>query len=86
MITTKGVELMNGGNIRELRKKKRMSLDQLSDLSGVSKSYISYIERGLQTNPSLSVLGKMAKALDVELIYLIKILDTSEEEKYPTSV
>ncbi|MFN7250040.1 MAG: helix-turn-helix domain-containing protein [Anaerobacillus sp.] len=77
---------MNGGNIRELRKKKRMSLDQLSDLSGVSKSYISYIERGLQTNPSLSVLGKMAKALDVELIYLIKILDTSEEEKYPTSV
>jgi transcriptional regulator with XRE-family HTH domain len=86
MITTKGAELMNGRNIRELRKKKRMSLDQLSDLSGVSKSYISYIERGLQTNPSLSVLGKMAKALDVELIYLIKILDNSEEEKYPTSV
>lgn len=67
---------MNGGNLRELRKKKRMSLDQLSDVSGISKSYISYIERGIQTNPSLSVLEKMAQALDVELVYLIKVINT----------
>lgn len=76
---------MYGGNIRELRKKKRLSLDQLSELSGVSKSYISSIERGLQTNPSFSVLEKVAKALDVELVYLINLLDTPLEAKYPSS-
>ncbi|MCT8139002.1 helix-turn-helix transcriptional regulator [Anaerobacillus sp. CMMVII] len=77
---------MNGVNIRKLRKQKRMSLGQLADNSGVSKSYISYIERGLQTNPSLSVLEKMAQALDVELIYLIEVLNAPEEEEYPTSI
>ncbi|WP_078428928.1 helix-turn-helix domain-containing protein [Alkalihalobacterium alkalinitrilicum] len=71
---------MNGGNIRELRKKKGMSLDRLSELSGISKSYLSYIERGLQTNPSISVLEKLAQSLGVELVYLIKVLNTPEEK------
>ncbi|MFV8826790.1 helix-turn-helix domain-containing protein [Alkalihalobacterium sp. APHAB7] len=76
---------MNGGNIRELRRKKGLSLDRLSELSGVSKSYLSYIERGLQTNPSLSVLEKMAQALGVELIHLIEVMN-SEEDKQSTSM
>ncbi|WP_216829057.1 helix-turn-helix domain-containing protein [Alkalihalobacterium elongatum] len=78
---------MNGGNIRELRKKKRMSLDRLSELSGVSKSYLSYLERGLQKNPSISVLEKISLALGVELLYLIEVLnDEPEQEKQPTSI
>ncbi|WNF35325.1 helix-turn-helix transcriptional regulator [Bacillaceae bacterium IKA-2] len=79
---------MNGVNIRKLRKQKKMSLDQFANISGVSKSYISYIERGLQKNPSLSVLEKMAKAFDVELIYLIKILNTpvEVEDEYSSSL
>ncbi|WP_078552718.1 helix-turn-helix domain-containing protein [Bacillus alkalicellulosilyticus] len=63
---------MNGGNLRELRKKKGMSLNDLSEHSGVSKSYISYIERGVQNNPSLTVLEKISKALDIELVRLIE--------------
>ncbi|MDE5413772.1 helix-turn-helix domain-containing protein [Alkalihalobacterium chitinilyticum] len=80
---------MNGGNIRQLRQKKGMSLDRLSELSGVSKSYLSYIERGLQTNPSISVLEKMSQALGVELLYLIEVINTDSEgegEKHPTSM
>ncbi|WP_209122891.1 helix-turn-helix domain-containing protein [Alkalihalobacillus sp. BA299] len=76
---------MNGGNIRELRKRKGMSLDRLSELSGISKSYLSYIERGLQTNPSISVLEKMAQALGVELVFLIEVMN-APEDKYPTSM
>ncbi|OLO38824.1 hypothetical protein BTR23_11225 [Alkalihalophilus pseudofirmus] len=76
---------MNGGNIRELRKKKGMSLDRLSELSGISKSYLSYIERGLQTNPSLAVLEKMAQALGIELVYLIEVMN-DREDKHPTSM
>ncbi|RXJ04049.1 XRE family transcriptional regulator [Anaerobacillus alkaliphilus] len=75
---------MNGESIRELRKKKRMSIDQLSDLSGVSKSYISYIERGLQNNPSIAVIEKISKALDVQLVDLIEGLNKPPlKEEHP---
>ncbi|WP_081599648.1 helix-turn-helix domain-containing protein [Halalkalibacterium ligniniphilum] len=38
-----------------------MTLNQLAILSGVSKSYISYIERGLQKNLSIVVLKKFQR-------------------------
>ena len=72
---------MNGGIIRALRLKRGMTLNQLAVLSGVSKSYISYIERGLQKNPSIIVLKKISEALDVEFIQLIECLNSSQEMK-----
>ncbi|GAE30017.1 helix-turn-helix domain-containing protein [Halalkalibacter hemicellulosilyticus] len=76
---------MNGGNIRDLRKSKGMSLNELADVSGVSKSYISYIERGLQKNPSIIVLKKISDALDVEFMTLIEKMNQTEENKYRSS-
>ncbi len=73
---------MNGGNIRELRNKKGLSLDELAALSGISKSYISYIERGLQNNPSISILEKIAGALNVNIIELIELMnEPTKKEK-----
>lgn len=63
---------MNGGSIRDLRKSKGMSLNELAQISGVSKSYISYIERGLQKNPSIIVLKKISEALNIEFITLLE--------------
>ncbi|MCL7747546.1 helix-turn-helix domain-containing protein [Halalkalibacter alkaliphilus] len=63
---------MNGRNIRVLREERGMTLNQLATLSGVSKSYISYIERGMQKNPSIAVLEKLSIALGIEFMKLIE--------------
>ncbi|WP_413377740.1 helix-turn-helix domain-containing protein [Alkalihalobacillus sp. 1P02AB] len=65
-------------NIRSLRKSKGMTLERLSIASGVSKSYISYIERGVQKNPSIAVLIKIAKVLEIEYVELIEIIKGHE--------
>ncbi|EKN68972.1 helix-turn-helix transcriptional regulator [Schinkia azotoformans] len=62
---------MNGKKIRDLRMKKGMSLTELAKLSGISKSYLSFIERGKQTNPSIEVIEKISKALSVDLQSLL---------------
>ncbi|GAE95079.1 regulator [Gracilibacillus boraciitolerans JCM 21714] len=44
---------MIGQKIQNLRKRKRMSLSEVAEQAGVAKSYLSSIERGLQSNPSI---------------------------------
>ncbi|WAA12774.1 XRE family transcriptional regulator [Fervidibacillus halotolerans] len=58
---------MIGKKIKRLRIEKGLSLNELASLANVSKSYISYIERGIQTSPSPHILSKIAKILDVSL-------------------
>ncbi len=62
---------MDGKKIRDLRIKKGMSLTELAKLSGISKSYLSFIERGKQTNPSIEVIEKISKALSVDFQSLL---------------
>ncbi|MBM6619061.1 helix-turn-helix domain-containing protein [Bacillus suaedaesalsae] len=57
---------MNGKKIQDLRTKKGMTLSELSKVSGVSKSYLSFIERGIQKNPSIDVIERLAAALEVQ--------------------
>ena len=47
-------------NLKRIRKSKSMSLDQVSEQTGVSKSMLAQIERGT-ANPSLGVLGKITR-------------------------
>ena len=42
-------------NLRRLREARRMSLDEVSRLSGVSKSMLGQIERG-EVNPTISTV------------------------------
>jgi transcriptional regulator with XRE-family HTH domain len=53
-----------GQRVRELRRTRGYSIEKLSELSGVSKSMISKIERG-EATPSTTVLAKVAEALEV---------------------
>lgn len=62
---------MIGERIKSLREKKGYSITKLADLAGVSKSYLSYIERNMQNNPSLQVLAKIAYHLDTNMEYLL---------------
>lgn len=63
---------MIGERIKTLREKKGYSITKLADLAGVSKSYLSYIERNVQNNPSLQVLAKIAYHLDSDIEYLLE--------------
>src|SRR3954471_23788961 len=57
-------------SLRRLRKERRMSLDQLAASSGVSRAALSQIE-GSRTNPTLSLLWKVATGLGVPFQVLL---------------
>lgn len=57
-------------NIGTLRKKKKMTLQQLADFTGLTKGYLSKIERS-KKSPPYSTLNRVARALGVDVSYLI---------------
>jgi transcriptional regulator with XRE-family HTH domain len=59
-----GTEL--GERVRALRAERGWSLEELSDLSGVSRSMLSQVERG-EANPTVVVALAIAKAFGVSL-------------------
>lgn len=61
-----------GNILKEQRKNKGWSQEQLSFAAKVDRSYISEIENG-QRNPSLQTLNKLAKALEVKISDLTNI-------------
>lgn len=57
-------------NLKRIRKAKNMSLDMLSDRTGVSKSMLGQIERG-ESNPTVSTVGKIVEGLKVPFEQLL---------------
>lgn len=57
-------------NLKRIRQSKGMSLDQVAEQTGVSKSMLAQIEKGT-ANPSLGVLGKITSGLRIEFQELI---------------
>lgn len=59
--------------LKQIRQEKGMTLKKLSERSGVSTSHISDIENNFKM-PSLIVVVKLAKALDVGVTDLYKVI------------
>jgi len=59
--------------LREIRKQKNITLDELSKLTGMSKGHLSKIERK-ETDPSITSLARIALALNVDISKLYKII------------
>ncbi len=59
-----------GANLRRLRTRRGLSLERLSQLSGVSRAMLGQIELG-QSAPTINVLWKIARALEVTFSALI---------------
>ncbi len=70
---------MIGERVKLLRKEKKMSLSELAEQAGVAKSYLSSLERNLQTNPSIQFLEKIAAVLNVPVDHLIHEQPNTEE-------
>lgn len=67
-----------GEKILQYRKLKSFSIRDLANLTGVTPSLLSQIERGL-ANPSLNTLKTIAKALDVPIFtFFVTPVDTKE--------
>ena len=60
-----------GNRIRTLRKERGLSQEDLAELSGLDRTYISGIERGLR-NVALRNIAALAQALGVSLADLFE--------------
>ena len=60
------VDAFLAARVRDLRRDRDLTLEQLAALSGVSRSMISLIERQ-ETSPTAAVLNKLADALGISL-------------------
>ena len=58
--------------LKEKRKEKNLTLAQLSEKTGISKTHINDIENNLK-EPSLSMVVRIAKALDLKIEELYKV-------------
>jgi len=61
-----------GGRLRAARLARHLTLEQLSDLAGVSKAMLSQIEQN-KVNPTVAVMLKIAAALQVSMDELIDV-------------
>ena len=64
--SSRGVTAKFGQRIRTLRKDRGLSQEQLAELSGLDRTYISGIERGIR-NVALRNIEALAKALEVSM-------------------
>ena len=67
--TSRSLDAALGARLRTLRSARKLSLDLLAEMSGVSRSMISLVERGA-ASPTAYVLDKLAAALGVTLASL----------------
>jgi len=58
--------------VKEIRQKKKMTLNRLSEKSGISTTHINDIENNIK-GPSLYIMVSLAKALDVDITELYKV-------------
>ncbi len=72
---------MIGRNIQEIRKRKGLTLTQLAANAGISKSYLSNIERGVNQNPSIDVLKRLAIVLNADLKTLLRVQENTETDE-----
>lgn len=70
-----------GKKIKEIRKNRQMSLQEVASKSSVTAGLLSKIEN-FRTIPSLPVLLSIAKALDVDLSELVSSVMNNDEAPY----
>ncbi|MBX8944788.1 helix-turn-helix domain-containing protein [Lysinibacillus sp. K60] len=65
--------------LKRLRKARGFSLQRMSDMTGVSPSYISRLERNEKQSPSFPILVELARALKVDVLTLAEGLVEQDE-------
>lgn len=68
-----------GDKLRALRQQKKLSLEQLAELTDSSKSYIWELENKDAPNPSADKVSKLAAVLDVTTEFLLSHTSASPD-------
>jgi transcriptional regulator with XRE-family HTH domain len=63
-----------GDHLKSLRKVSGMTQEKLAEKCGLSVQYLGDVERG-KANPTLAILEKIGKALDISIVELFDIED-----------
>lgn len=66
------INILLGNKLRQIRKEKKLTLKTLSEMTNISQSELSKIERGEIDNPSNVFLFRLSKALDIEYNELLR--------------
>ena len=75
-----------GRGIVRMRDKRRLSVQELADRSGISYQTIWRIERGQHKDPSLFTAARLARALSCSLDYLMDLYgEDDESERKPAA-
>lgn len=70
-----------GSVLKELRKNKGLTQEQLSGLAILDRTHYSKLERGLRS-PTIETLFKIAQALDMKPHKIIKIIEDKIKIEY----
>ncbi|MGN0136828.1 helix-turn-helix domain-containing protein [Anaerotignum sp.] len=62
---------MISANLKRIRKEKKLSLDAVAEMTGVSKSMLGQIERG-ESSPTVATLWKIATGLHISFTALLE--------------
>ncbi|EHK54583.1 MULTISPECIES: helix-turn-helix transcriptional regulator [Allomesorhizobium] len=60
-----------GRNVQRIRQRKRLTQEQLAEISGFSQQYISGLEKG-RRNPTIITIYELASALGVSHTDLVR--------------
>lgn len=71
------ISLKIGERLKEIRNTRQLTLDEVAELTGVSKPMLGQIERG-QSSPTINILWKISTGLKIPLSFFCK----QEETEY----
>ena len=71
---------MIGARIKEIRSKRGITQDQLSERMEINPKYLSSIERGKE-NPTLNTLLKLSESLEVSLDEVFSLVEIEDPDK-----
>jgi transcriptional regulator with XRE-family HTH domain len=69
-----------GEELRKVRERVGVTQEQLSFCAGLSRPYISQLERNLKS-PTVDMLFRICDALDVSAVTIIKKVDAARKRK-----
>lgn len=72
------IEQIFGLVLKEMRRQKKISQNQLADSAELDRTYISLLERGLR-KPTIETLFKLAEALNMKPSVLIQKIESYNE-------
>lgn len=73
-----------GNIIKRYREGNSVSMRLFEEKSGLSRSYISLLERGMVASPTYKTIGKVASGMGIPIDQLLSMLDADQEVSLST--